>query len=80
MKVMKQLTKDLEARLKASTDLQEIHQIGIADKKLACVHNIVDQARSTGLESEEWKQVYGVCTTRLQLEPKVHSHMIVIMM
>lgn len=71
VKVLQNLSKDILARLKTSTDLNEIATLGASNKQLTSMTELVEEARVHGVSSNEFKQVYDLMLTRLQLEPIV---------
>lgn len=57
--------------MKAATDMTEIHNLGFSQKKLSAIISIVEAGDDHGIDSEDFKRVFDVTKTSLQLEPVV---------
>ncbi len=72
VKTLQTLLKDIGTRLKSSTDMEEINTLGMLQKKVTSIVMVVDAVRQHGLESDDFRDIFDLISTRLHLEPKVN--------
>ena len=76
LKILRNCSKELASQMKGAGSMSEISSIGLAQKKLTVIVDIVEAAEKFGIDTDDFKKAHDVSVTYLQLEPVVHLSML----